>query len=111
VDAVLSSLDIDTFAFHVDGRPYVALVDGGGVRRLGGEFLTGTAESRGLDDDRADYAELVTVLLSDGGSEIPEIVPGLSRSESRRLQVLRHRAVGVPGTRAPVSDWLEVLGR
>lgn len=110
-DIVLTRLDLDTFAFSTDGRPRVALVDGGGLRRLGGEFLTASSEPRCLDDDRADFAGLVATLLSDGGHDIADETPGLSAAATRRLQVLLDRAAGPPGTRAPVSEWLEVLGR
>lgn len=111
VDTVLASVDLDTFAFSLTGRPAVTLIEPGNIRRLGGEFLSHQAESRGLDDDRADFADLLAVLLSDGAGEIPDDVPGLSASDSRRLQALADRAAGRPGTRPPVSEWLAVLGR
>lgn len=113
-----SGLELSSFAFVLDPRPAVMLLDPDRVRRIGGEFLTGSRSRSGVDDsldsDRYEFALLAHRLLVDDESPMPDLhrrehVPGLTEEQHRRLWGLWERAAGPSGSRPQISEWMAVL--
>lgn len=113
-----SGIELDSFAYALDPRPAVMLLEPDGVRRIGGEFLTHTRPRAGAEDcfdsDRYEFAVLAHRLLVDAESSSPylyrrEHVPGLSVEEDRHLWGLWERAAGPLGSRPQIGEWMGAL--
>jgi hypothetical protein len=110
VDTMSAGVSLDSFAYDLSsGRPALAVVEPDSFRRVGSEFPRIDPGARGMDADRAELAVLVVALLSDGGDELPDVVPGLDDLMSRRLQGLWRRASGPSGSMPRAAEWLEGL--
>ena len=114
-----AGIGLDSFAYTLDPRPAVILIESDAVRRVGGEFLTPTRPRDRTDDsfdsDRYDFALLARRLLVDSRSAAsPDLygrdhVPGLTAEQDRQLWDLWERAAGPRGSRPQISEWMGVL--
>ena len=114
-----AGIGLDSFAYALDPRPAVMLLESDGVRRVGGEFLKRTSSPErtedSFDSDRYEFALLAHRLLVDPRPDASpdlyrhEHVPGLTPQQDRQVWGLWERAAGPSGTRPQIGEWMGVL--
>jgi len=107
-DVVTTGVRAERFAFRLDPRPAISVLDGDRLRCLGGEVLGTPGDASridSLDTDRRELADLVVRLLT----VEDELTAGLSPRQQVRLDRLRDRAAGPVGTMPRAAEWAAVL--